>query len=1292
MELLSAEYKIIQTQVGEWLTHSEHELETTFGESGQVDMTTFLNVAKRLKTKGYTSLPQGNILTVTTKENVRFSLSGLGVIQQYCRDDTMAGKPFVAMIKDRGVKAQNVDIDEYGFRIKSRREMPMASDDATVKKLLEGWAELPKAFRLLRRWTFEGDGIRIDMSIVKSTKKLSGGNYKWQKKYRDQNIMQSPPIYEIEVELVRMEGDTLESASKRLIRGVGEVLRGIQKNVLLIRKSTVRNVLDGYKLLVGSDAFRGPAPIPLQKENFSKEREKGKPNIRDGYNVTDKADGLRCLGFCNGAGELFLIDMSMRNVYRTGLKQPECRLSLLDGEWVTFTRDKEPIQQFLIFDMFFTTDKKDVSQLPFQHVGAANPAEAELQSRYGQMKRWVATWNKAPGPTHVVKGITPAIQMQVSMKDFVFARSGDEASIFRAAARVLDVGRIYYTDGLIFTPNSKPLPQGTAATFYEQFKWKPPRDNTVDFLVKIQKAGSSKSEDKITVGIKPGTDSTVSYKTLRLFVGSSIVNPRSIVLNELEIPKPERMMKGSEIKGEYKPVLFTPKDFPDSMASYCNLPIETDPDTGETYVKTHDTEEPIQDKTIVEMSYDPKAAPGWRWIPLRVRADKTERFQGGAIGRTLNSDRAAESVWNTIYDPITTHMVRTGDSEPSPEEQAELSASGGASGAAAYYDRKKAPVEDHLVTRTMRDFHNRFIKERILYRVGLHGSGKSLLDMACGVGADLGIWIRSNVSFVLGVDYSGPNITGEKDGIYRRYLERLITVGREGVPPMVFAIGNSTKNYVTGDAGVNEEEKNILRSVLGRVRAVGPVPPYIESSAASRLKTRADCMSCMFAVHYFFETRETYHGFLKNVAENLKIGGYFIGCCFDGRKVFDLLRTTNKGSSVTGTEGPATVWSITKEYDEDDMPTGEDSLGLAIDVNFITIGTNQREYLVNYDTLVEGMGSIGCEPLSADALKQFKLPESSTTFDVAWELAKKGGNTYTMPDAVRKFSFMNRWFVFQRKHEVAATVAENTGVASLKQRVAESMPSAAAVEEDIAPAAAPAAPAPSGVSAKRTLPVAPGQAAPTETTYAYGELFQFHTDAADKDFLGIGDKGAGKWLAPTAPFSIEDPQVDAVTYPTMNHYLAAMRYRVASNTPDVATSVFSREGSIHQKYIRIRVDESEGGKKPIPEKRDQKLLKEEDNEIRDEIRPSAFKRRASTFDEAKWAAQKDAILLEGLRQRWEKDKRFRKIVEAARDKGKTLLYYAPGANSSNLGGVHRSTGQIEGENRIGKIIMELAGF
>ena len=45
----------------------------------------------------------------------------------------MAGKPFTAMIKDRTAVQANVDLDEYGVRIKTRRELPIANDDADIK-------------------------------------------------------------------------------------------------------------------------------------------------------------------------------------------------------------------------------------------------------------------------------------------------------------------------------------------------------------------------------------------------------------------------------------------------------------------------------------------------------------------------------------------------------------------------------------------------------------------------------------------------------------------------------------------------------------------------------------------------------------------------------------------------------------------------------------------------------------------------------------------------------------------------------------------------------------------------------------------------------------------------------------------------------------------------------------------------------------------------------------------------------------------------------------------------------
>jgi hypothetical protein len=104
------------------------------------------------------------------------------------------------------------------------------------------------------------------------------------------------------------------------------------------------------------------------------------------------------------------------------------------------------------------------------------------------------------------------------LKNFFIAKGDD---IFEKASQILsnDSTRDYNVDGLIFTSNLSPLPERAGETFYEQFKWKPAKDNTIDFLVMIEKDTETK-EDIILDGIKPGTETDIRYKTLRLLVSS----------------------------------------------------------------------------------------------------------------------------------------------------------------------------------------------------------------------------------------------------------------------------------------------------------------------------------------------------------------------------------------------------------------------------------------------------------------------------------------------------------------------------------------------------------------------------------------------------------------------------------------------------------------------------------------------------------------------------------------------------------------------------------------------------
>merc|ERR1711998_165512 len=69
--------------------------------------------------------------------------------------------------------------------------------------------------------------------------------------------------------------------------------------------------------------------------------------------------------------------------------------------------------------------------------------------------------------------------------------------------------------------------------------------------------------------------------------------------------------------------------------------------------------EVFTDNTIVEFSYDLSKDGAWRWIPLKVRWDKTAELKSG--GRNYgNSYNVANSNWQTIHNPITEEMISTG--------------------------------------------------------------------------------------------------------------------------------------------------------------------------------------------------------------------------------------------------------------------------------------------------------------------------------------------------------------------------------------------------------------------------------------------------------------------------------------------------------------------------------------------------------------------------------------------------------------------------------------------------------
>jgi hypothetical protein len=1309
MDIRKAEFDQLKSLTQEWLDHPEQELEATFsvsgqglgsgGAAGQVNSTTFAAIAKRLKNRGYTSVTQEDTLNIITPKHVRITLSGLGVIQQYCRDDRLSGRTFSAIIKDRTAQNATLDLEEYGVRIKARRERELGDKDPDVSELLDQWKVQQKAFRLLRRWTFRGDGIRFDLSMVRQTKKNVRGEFRWQTKFTQNDISKEIPIYEVEVELERKDGDTPDSAIQRFVKGIGEILRGIQKCPLLIRESVKRQVFAGYKALTKTDKFRGVSTRTLELANMVSLVEPGTPNIREGYNVTDKADGLRTMGYVNEKGHLYLID-SGPNVYETGLEVEGCANSLVDGEWITKNSANEAIHQFLIFDIYFAPGSRDVHGLPFYNQDAPTAPQ-----RYNEMRLWEKAWNTAPGPKEVM-ALTPKTKLLVSTKKFLFAKAGE---IFGQAAKILDTPRIYETDGLIFTKNSTPLPENPQGDFMEQMKWKPPHDNTIDFLVVTEKLADT-AVDAIHNGFHPTSGKEIRYKVLRLHVGfrgnpgKLKVDPREIVL-QVQPLKPE-LSPGANV---YRPVLFQPEDFPDDKANVCYVEVKTDIETGDEYAYCENSNEPITDKSIVEISYDASRPAGWRWVPKLVRKDKTERLMKGELGRTLNSNQTAQSIWNSIHEPVTLSMVRTGAEQPNMSEVTAVS----------NVERERAAITQKYADRTaseqdmnrvgpLRDFHNKFIKETLLYNGVMKKGGLGLIDLGMGLAQDIQKWRRVNAGAVLGIDIAGDSINNPNHGAYQRLYSTMLRNGRDKVLPMVFAVGDASKNMRSGEAGATVDDKVILQAVLGRTAPEGVVPPYVRDEMSSRFKMGADVISCMFATHYFFESTQKFGGFLQNIADNLKVGGFFIGCCFDGERTFDFLRGRD---ARVGEEGGATLWKITKRYEADEIPAGDDAFGMPIDVEFISIGMPHREYIVPFRLLEEKLATIGLELCSKEELAALGLAKSTELFEESHKAAAKAGRKYPMTPAVAQFSFLNRWFVFRRKNDTgvdrgvtvptgvatSAATSAATGAATVPTKAPGASSSASAYvppeeagDETRTITAANATGANNGVAVANNTAAANGR-----KQYDAAAVLQFELESAPMDKLRIGDKLAQRWIAPGSPFPINDPDPRSVgeVYPSMEHFLAGMKYKVASDKPSLAQSLFGSQGTIHQKFLRQKQAEIGvgAGAKPLTETREAALLVEEMKEIHAESRQVAMKKWKAKFDEAKWSSVKDELLENAVQQRWTKDARFHKIVEAAKQQGKYMLFFT-GSASSEYGGKRTKEGYLEGENKLGKAIMKVAGF
>jgi hypothetical protein len=400
----------------------------------------------------------------------------------------------------------------------------------------------------------------------------------------------------------------------------------------------------------------------------------------------------------------------------------------------------------------------------------------------------------------------------------------------------------------------------------------------------------------------------------------------------------------------------------------------------------------IFNNSVVEFIYKPN--DDLNWIPIRFRPDKT------TIHRP-NAYHTASSTWELINDPIVSikkldELMMTPPSTVLIEDE----------NIKTYY----ANEQRGDIIKPIKDYHNSIKYYLFQQIIGNMRRGKkdrviSLLDPACGQLGDLGKWTSSRINHVVGLnlyenDFS--KVGGARDRIKfkdsTQYLHDIVLIWADSRLPIL-----------TGKAGLDPANQILLRNTIKRSESF-------------------DLISCQFAFHYFTESQVVLNQFLLNVSQNLHIGGYFFGTTWDGNQIFQALKETPLDGQIEGKLGDQVIWRIVKKYNDQTLELVGQKIGVAnISINQVKFEID--EYLVNFDHVVATAVKYGLKITKVGSLTGFesfedlheRVVESISQEKMKKNINKLCGKGY---EDEQKFSFWNKYFIFQKTGEISKSVLE----------------------------------------------------------------------------------------------------------------------------------------------------------------------------------------------------------------------------------------------------------------------------
>jgi len=874
--------------------------------------------------------------------------------------------------------------------------------------------------------------------------------------------------------------------------------------------------------------FIGPRVVSMTLKDIQKNNSDSL--IGKDYSITDKADGLGMIMYVVGSdhltdedtirildnddvrenrqllktyeGSIYLIDQNFK-IYKTDLEYKDALKetyanTVVNGEYLDSDKSGNSIHMYKIYDMYIFNGK-DVKDLPLHTV------KAKKKSRLKYVQQFLSNSDisdmlhmdtdkllyKAAPITARTKSI-----LDISQKKFYYSwKKKSEQDLFAHSETIwktfMEDNSIYKYDGMIYTPINDAVSFNNSSVDYDLFtnttwtkniKWKPPYENTIDFLVKEVKKETFYNGTKIYSpliqtkrNLSDGQVTYKKYKTFHLQVGKQIYNDRNVCNYNTK-----------RNKSRYLSCPFVPSILYDPEAYIANL--ELHPQNKEIYTQhwnhtsgmwVNNSFDVIKDNTVVECAYSNfdiedgryKTDKSFRWVPIRTRHDKTFAYKKGMIekkrlynmlhflmsqsegvyrnpGRNINQSslrkyinevrdilddvpglnmyrvyqstqskrrdynkilntiirnkqaissyysspnyvsknininygnnfNTANNVWFSIHNPVTVEMITQGIDIPTLDMY-ELK----------YYNQKLNIKRSKSVSIQLQRFHNLIKQNMIQYCTRALRSedstmNLSLLDLATGKGGDMYKWINNKIDLVVGIDKVYDNIYNTFDGAcvrHNNHREKNLTF----LPNINFVVADVSKSLSDEDNFMDMFSKNI----------------WFETYISKKY----NIVSMMFAIHYLFSSKHNIDMLVSNIDSYINENGYFIGCCFDGQKIFTMLQDIGYDESKTGTKEGKIIWKIKKKYNLDSWIGADEDMfyNLPIEVYIQSINMTITEYLVNFDVLVKKLQE-----------KNIRL-EQTDTFDQVYVTQNK----FKLSPEESALSFLNRRFIFKKASDM----------------------------------------------------------------------------------------------------------------------------------------------------------------------------------------------------------------------------------------------------------------------------------